>query len=220
MGLDDVVGILENYRGREKTLRTLQYGLLFITPAARHSPSTKAVLEGISAQIGGVRVILRLFDDLSMFQYSKAVLKQSKEKDWIVRWLEVANIVVDQLFFPVEHLAWARDVKILRGSSSSLWHASLLLWATSLVLTILRSLQKIFLLKQNNSRLQAEEKDRQEEKYEAELLTIIMHAADLLNALNWLPNRPWSKSFPVWQVGVFGLVSSLIGFQKLLQPRL
>ncbi|MPC77234.1 hypothetical protein E2C01_071683 [Portunus trituberculatus] len=40
--------------------------------------ATLAVLEGISAQIGGVRVILRLFDDLSMFQYSKAVLKQSK----------------------------------------------------------------------------------------------------------------------------------------------
>uniref|UniRef100_A0A0N7ZBF0 Uncharacterized protein n=1 Tax=Scylla olivacea TaxID=85551 RepID=A0A0N7ZBF0_SCYOL len=218
MGLGDVVSVLETYRGREKTLRTLQYGLLFLTPAARDSPSTKAVLEAISAQVGGVRVILRLFDDLSMLQYSKEVLRQSKGKDWIVRWLEVANIVVDQLFFPVEHLAWARDVKILRGSSSSLWHASLLLWAASLVLTILR--------------------ERQEEKYETELLTIIMHAADLLNALNWLPNRPWSKPFPVWQVrsqrtwrpwhlpfplwqvGVFGLVSSLIGFQKLIQPRL
>ncbi|KAK8401697.1 hypothetical protein O3P69_001074 [Scylla paramamosain] len=220
MGLGDVVSVLETYRGREKTLRTLQYGLLFLTPAARDSPSTKAVLEAISAQVGGVRVILRLFDDLSMLQYSKEVLRQSKGKDWIVRWLEVANIVVDQLFFPVEHLAWARDVKILRGSSSSLWHASLLLWAASLVLTILRSLRKISLMQQNNVRLAAEEKERQEEKYETELLTIIMHAADLLNALNWLPNRPWSKPFPVWQVGVFGLVSSLIGFQKLIQPRL
>lgn len=219
MGLGDVVGVLESYRGREKTMRTIQYGLLFLTPAARHSPSTRAVLEAVSKQVGGVRVILRLFDDLSMLQYSREVLRQGKGKDWIVRWLEVANIVVDQLFFPVEHLAWARDVKILRGSSSSLWHASLLLWATSLVLTILRSLRKISLLQQDSSRLALEEKEKQEEKYETELLNIIMHAADLLNALNWLPNRPWSKPFPVWQVGVFGLISSLIGFQKLLQRR-
>ena len=56
----------------------------------------------------------------------------------MVRYLEVANIVVDQLFFPVEHLAWARDAKLLQGSSSPFWHASLLLWAASLVLTILR----------------------------------------------------------------------------------
>lgn len=217
MRLEEVVEVLESYRGREKALRTLQYGLLFITSAARHSK--RATLEAISSQIGAVRIILRLFDDLSMLQYSREVLRQGNGEDWMVRCLEVANIVVDQLFFPVEHLAWARDVKILRGSSSRFWHASLLLWAASLVLTISRSLRKISLLPQDVSRLTSEEKERKEEKYEEELLTIIMHAADLLNALNWLPNRPWSKSFPMWQVGVFGLISSLIGFHKLLQVR-
>ncbi|KAG0725440.1 Peroxisomal membrane protein 11C [Chionoecetes opilio] len=197
MGLTEAVQVLETYRGREKALRTLQYGLLALTPVARHK-GNRATLEAVSSQFGAARIILRLFDDLSMLQYSLKVLRKGKEGDWLVRWLEVANTVVDQLFFPVEHLAWARDVKIVRGSSSPLWHASLLLWAASLVLTILR--------------------ETRNDKREAELLTIIMHAADLLNALNWLPNRPWSKSFPVWQVGVFGLVSSLIGFHKLLQP--
>lgn len=43
-------------------------------------------------------------------------------------------------------------------------------------------------------------RDKVEVMYTAELLTVIMQAADLLNALNWLPRRPWRKSFPVWQV--------------------
>lgn len=217
MGLPEVVRVLESYRGREKTLRTLQYGLLFITPAARHS--SRATLEAISSQIGGARVILRLLDDLSMLQYSLGVLRQGKGEDRVVRCLDLASIVVDQLFFPMEHLAWARDVKLLRGSSSPLWHASLLLWAASLVFTILRSLRKISLMQQYASELTAEEKEKREEQRDAELLTIIMHAADLLNALNWLPNRLWSKAFPQWQVGVFGLTSSLIGFYKLLTAK-
>ncbi|XP_069949547.1 peroxisomal membrane protein 11C-like isoform X3 [Cherax quadricarinatus] len=212
MGLEDIVSVLETYRGREKTMRTLQYGLLFVTPLAKQN--VRVALETISSQIGTARLILRLFDDLPMLQYSLSCFKENKGKDTLVRWLEVVTTVVDQLYFPVEHLAWARDMKVFRGSSASLWHASLLLWGLSLILTILR--------------------DKIEVLYRRELLTVIMQAADLLNALNWMPRRPWTKPFlvwqvrpecrwrpwhlpfPQWQVGFLGLVSSLIGFSKFL----
>lgn len=65
-------------------------------------------------------------------------LRVLQREDWVVRCLDMASIVVDQLFFPMEHLAWARDVKLLHGRSSPFWHASLLLWAASLIFTILR----------------------------------------------------------------------------------
>ncbi|KAK8737624.1 hypothetical protein OTU49_004561 [Cherax quadricarinatus] len=215
MGLEDIVSVLETYRGREKTMRTLQYGLLFVTPLAKQN--VRVALETISSQIGTARLILRLFDDLPMLQYSLSCFKENKGKDTLVRWLEVVTTVVDQLYFPVEHLAWARDMKVFRGSSASLWHASLLLWGLSLILTILRSLRVISLMKQQHRQAAAkEDKDKIEVLYRRELLTVIMQAADLLNALNWMPRRPWTKPFLVWQVGFLGLVSSLIGFSKFL----
>lgn len=194
-------------------MRTVQYGLLFVTPLAKEN--VRKALQTVSSQLGVARVILRLFDDLPMLQYSLSCIRNSKGKDRILRYLEVVNTLVDQLYFPVEHIAWARDIKVLRGSSKTFWNVSVLLWGLSLVLTILR--------------------EKVEALYTAELLTVIMQAADLLNALNWLPHRPWKKSFPLWQVrslctwkpwhhqpfplwkvGFLGLVSSLIGFSKLL----
>lgn len=214
MGLQDIVSVLETYRGREKSMRTLQYGLLFITPLANEN--VRAALQTLSSQLGTTRVILRLFDDLPMLQYSLSCVKENKDKDALVRCLEVVGTVADQLYFPVEHLAWARDMKMLKGSSASLWHASLLLWGFSLILTISRSLRLIFLMKNRAKRATVEEKHKIDAMYRAELLTVIMQAADLLNALNWMPRRPWTKPFPVWQVGFLGLVSSLIGFSKFL----
>lgn len=214
MTLQDIVTVLETYRGREKTMRTVQYGLLFVTPLAKEN--VRKALQTVSSQLGVARVILRLFDDLPMLQYSLSCIRNSKGKDRILRYLEVVNTLVDQLYFPVEHIAWARDIKVLRGSSKTFWNVSVLLWGLSLVLTILRSLRHIFLMKQPTAGASTKEKEKVEALYTAELLTVIMQAADLLNALNWLPHRPWKKSFPVWQVGFLGLVSSLIGFSKLL----
>lgn len=54
--------------------------------------------------------------------------------------------VADQLFFPVEHIAWAREIKVLKGNSSQFWHASLLLWGLSLVLSIIRYVMHASLL--------------------------------------------------------------------------
>ncbi|KAK7084831.1 Peroxisomal biogenesis factor 11 gamma [Halocaridina rubra] len=214
MGLQDIVSVLETYRGREKTMRTIQYGLLFATPLA--SRNVKAAFEVISSQLGLSRVVLRLFDDLPMLQFSLSCGIGKKDEDDTVRTLQILNNVVDQLYFPVEHIAWLRDVKVLRGTSTGLWNISLLLWGISLCLNILRSLRRITLLKKRNKMSSLEEKKRIEAIYTAEWLTVIMQASDLLNALNWSSFRPWNKSFAAWQVGLFGLISSLIGFSKLL----
>ncbi|KAK3886826.1 hypothetical protein Pcinc_009051 [Petrolisthes cinctipes] len=212
MGLQDVVSVLETYRGRAKVMRTVQYGLLLTTPIASHT--SKAALQTLSSQIGTARLILRLFDDLPMLHHALQVYFYSKGKDQVVRCLDVMTTMADQLFFPMEHIAWARDIKVLKGNSSYFWHASLLLWGLSLVLSILRSLRVIFLLKRKKEIASTEEE--KDEQIQSELLTVIMQSADLLNALNWLPRRPWTKPFPVWQIGLLGMISSSIGFGKLL----
>ncbi|XP_068247052.1 peroxisomal membrane protein 11C-like [Palaemon carinicauda] len=213
MSLQDFVSVLESYRGREKTMRTVQYGLLLITPFAQKN--TRAAAEVVSAQLGSARVILRLFDDLSMLQYSFSYGFGKRGEDQTQRVLKLANNIVDVLYYPVEHIAWLQDVKVLRGKSERLWNLCIVIWAISLSLTIIRSLHQISILKQQKEKMPEEER-RIEVKYTEEYLTLAMQGADLLNAINWLPCRPWCKPFSSWQVGLLGLTSSLIGFRKLL----
>ncbi|XP_037799073.1 peroxisomal membrane protein 11C-like isoform X1 [Penaeus monodon] len=234
MPLQSFVKVLESYRGREKTMRTLQYGLLLISPLA--SERVGESFKILSSQLGMTRVVLRLFDDLPMLQYSLSTGTGHKDEDVIVRTLRVLNNVVDQIYFPVEHFAWARDMKMVRGNSAALWNASLVLWGLSLLLTIIRSLRQVSLIRQQRKGANRDRIEKLNEQHDEELLTVIMQASDLLNALNWMPKRPWANPFPAWQVrthtwrpwylpfpqwqvGLLGLISSLIGFRKMMSSQ-
>ncbi|XP_008942977.1 PREDICTED: peroxisomal membrane protein 11C, partial [Merops nubicus] len=49
----------------------------------------------------------------------------------------------------------------------------------------------------------------------AEVLSILMHSADLCNAIHWLPpGFLWAGRFPPWLVGLLGTISSLIGIYQ------
>ena len=58
----------------------------------------------------------------------------------------------DQLYYPVEHIAWARDTGILKGNSSKLWGVGSVFWVISLSLGIIMSLRKLFLLRQKDKK--------------------------------------------------------------------
>ncbi|XP_076033609.1 peroxisomal membrane protein 11C-like isoform X2 [Oratosquilla oratoria] len=223
--LRTVIDVLECYRGREKTMRTLQYGLLFITsvpgPDMHHTQIGKLMnrLRSLSTQLGLARVVLRLFDDIPMLGYTFSYGLGKDEPDKIMRCLGVINNLIDQAYFPVEHIAWARDVNVLEGKSSQVRNASLILWLLSLYISILRSLRYIRILQKEKHKLSEEKRLRLYSLQKLEVLTLFQQSADMMNAINWLPWRPWSRPFPPWTVGLFGLISSCIGFYKLLKVR-
>ena len=62
----------------------------------------------------------------------------SQERDTLTRSLSLLCNAANQCFFPVEHVAWAADNKMLDIKSDRLWTAGLVLWATSLATSILR----------------------------------------------------------------------------------
>ena len=69
-----------------------------------------------------------------------------QEKNAILRWLGVMQNVCDQLYYPLEHIAWAGDVGLwtpARTSTSSWWTASTAMWASSLVISLLTTLLRL-----------------------------------------------------------------------------
>ncbi|PKK19297.1 peroxisomal biogenesis factor 11 gamma [Columba livia] len=172
-----------------------------------------------SAQLSACRTALRLFDDFAMLSYSCSYGLGPKDEDPLVRGLSVLSNLANQLYYPCEHVAWAADAGVVRVGSQKWWALSTGLWAAALLLGILRSLRILFQLRRKlrqhkgtSSPLSQKETKAQ---VKAEVLSILASAADLSNAIHWLPPGVlWAGRFPPWLVGLLGTVSSLIGIYQ------
>lgn len=119
-------------------IRTLGYGCQLIGGVlVEQCPSRSEVgrrLLVVSAQFSHCRTVLRLFDDLAMFVYTKQYGLGAEEEDVFIRWLSVLSNMADQLYYPCEHVAWAADAKVLQVDSARWWTLSTAFWSLSLLL--------------------------------------------------------------------------------------
>lgn len=225
--VESLVRLLESYRGRDKVIRTVCYGSQLIggflsrkaeADVASHRLGKSLLL--FSAQLSQCRTVLRLFDDLSMLAYSHGYGLGAGEEDAGVRWISVLTNVADQLYYPCEHIAWAADAELIRVESGKWWLFSTVLWGTSLLLGIFRSLRVLLLLKKKLKRCGGDtvghSRSWLRRQMQGEVLSIFSSMADLSNAIHWMPpGFLWAGRFPNWLVGLMGTVSSLIGLIQM-----
>uniref|UniRef100_A0A1A8LT44 Peroxisomal biogenesis factor 11 gamma n=1 Tax=Nothobranchius pienaari TaxID=704102 RepID=A0A1A8LT44_9TELE len=225
--VESLVRLLESYRGRDKVIRTVCYGSQLVggvlTKKGETDLSSQQLGKSLllfSAQLSHCRTVLRLFDDLSMLAYSHSYGLGASEEDAGVRWISVLTNVADQLYYPCEHVAWAADAELIKVRSDKWWLFSTVLWGTSLILGILRSLRVLLLLKRKLKKYGRNgESSRHTQlcrQMRGELLSIISSAADLSNAVHWMPpGFLWAGCFPSWLVGLLGTTSSVIGLIQM-----
>ncbi|XP_067824573.1 peroxisomal membrane protein 11C [Heptranchias perlo] len=229
--MEAVANALESYRGRDRLVRTMCYssrllgGLLLTSTGSRPELGRRLLL--VSQELSNCRAVLRLFDDLSMYLYSREYGLGTTEEDAIVRLLSITVNLADQLYYPCEHLAWAADYKILSIKSDKWWTLSNSLWAVSLALGALRSFRVVQLLQrrlrgsQNEGYVGSKESNSLSRRtyrirMRAEVLNIVSSLADLANAVHWMPpGFLWAGKFPEWLVGLMGTVSSAIGLCQM-----
>lgn len=82
-----------------------------------------------------------------------------QERDTIVRWSNLVDIFCGLTFYPLEHIAWARDKKLLHGKSDKLWDWSLYCWIGSLIACIVRDLWLLRKLHQQEKNKQLSRSD-------------------------------------------------------------
>ncbi|XP_035502603.1 peroxisomal membrane protein 11C [Scophthalmus maximus] len=225
--VESLVRLLESYRGRDKVIRTVCYGSQLVggvlSRKAEADISSQRLGKSLllfSAQLSQCRTVLRLFDDLSMLTYSHSYGFGAGEEDSGVRWISVINNVADQLYYPCEHIAWAADAELIKAKSDKWWLFSTVLWGSSLLLGILRSIRVLLLLKRKLERCgrdgAGDSHSRLHTQMRGELLSIVSSMADLSNAIHWMPpGFLWAGRFPNWLVGLMGTVSSVIGLIQM-----
>ncbi|XP_024133939.1 peroxisomal membrane protein 11C isoform X1 [Oryzias melastigma] len=226
--VESLVRLLESYRGRDKIIRTVCYGSQLVggvlTRKAEADVSSQRLGKSLllfSAQLSHCRTVLRLFDDLSMLAYSHSYGLGASDEDKGIRWISVLTNVADQLYYPCEHVAWAADAEIIKVKSDKWWLFCTVLWGTSLLLGILRSLRVLLLLRRKLKRQErygegSSRQTRLHSQIRGELLSILSSAADLSNAIHWMPpGLLWAGRFPSWLVGLLGTTSSVIGLIQM-----
>ncbi|XP_047231421.1 peroxisomal membrane protein 11C [Girardinichthys multiradiatus] len=225
--VESLVRVLESYRGRDKIIRTVCYGSQLVggalTQKAEADASSQRLGKSLllfSAQLSHCRTVLRLFDDLSMLAYSHSYGFGTSEEDAGIRWISVLTNVADQLYYPCEHIAWAADAELIKVRSDKWWLFSTVLWGTSLLLGIFRSLRVLLLLRRKLKKQERAEggsrRSHHSMEIRAELLSILSSVADISNAIHWMPpGFLWAGRFPSWLVGLLGTTSSLIGLIQM-----
>ncbi|XP_065334914.1 peroxisomal membrane protein 11C-like [Cloeon dipterum] len=208
--------MLSSSSGRDKIVRTISYASLCLSGLGSEDRSWVKKLEIVSTQLNQFRTVSRLFDDLAMLKYSISYGLGREEKDKILRILGIMSNIVDQLYYPLEHIAWASDNKLisLKSGSDSWWLASTVCWCISLYLQLLRSL-RLFSNAQKalkNCQGDAQRAAALRANQRSYLLIATQVTLDLGHAVHWLPEGfLWGGKVSTWKRGVLGTLSSLIG---------
>ncbi|XP_012525424.1 peroxisomal membrane protein 11C [Monomorium pharaonis] len=212
---------LETYSGRDKMLRTLSYTAKLLT-VCTSSKSTEKKLKTFGSQMSECRVMLRLLDDLPTLHYVITYGWGKQEPDWLIRWSQVIQNVVDIVYSPIETIAWAGQRNIISINNEKWDLATTWFWIVSLHLSLLKSLRLLQKLqkykrglKRNNSSTQML-KDLNKQRRNV-LLTCTRTILDISYAISYLPPGVlWGGRFKTWQVGALGTISSLIGLYQAL----
>lgn len=218
---------LETYSGRDKMLRTLSYMAKLLT-VCTSSKNAEKKLKTFGSQMSECRVMLRLLDDLPALHYIMTYGWGKQEPDWLIRWSQVIQNVVDVIYSPIEHIAWAGQHNIVSINNDKWDLATTWFWIVSLHLSLLKSFRllqklqryKIGLKKNNVSTHSVTLKDLNEQRRSA-LLTCTRIMLDISYAISYLPpGILWGGRLKTWHVGALGTISSLIGLYQALSRQM
>lgn len=222
--LNEICAVLETYKGRDKVLRTLCYSTKLVG-GLTDNPQFAKRWETFSSQMSATRAVLRLLDDLPMLKYTLEYGLGKEEPDKFMASVGVATNFVDQVYYPIEKMAWLAEHKLISGHDGKPWDtASSVCWVISIYLTLMRSLRYVNILQQHKACIDAKTDQSALRKLLAtqqlEMLMCIRLSLDFVHAVNTLPpGFLWSSKLKSWHVGLIGTLSSVLGMYQLFAKR-
>ncbi|KAL6263023.1 hypothetical protein P5V15_005819 [Pogonomyrmex californicus] len=217
---------LDTYSGRDKMLKTFSYMAKLFT-ICTSSKSTEKKLKTFGSQMSECRVMLRLLDDLPTFHYIMTYGWGKQEPDWLIRWTQVIQNIIDIIYSPIEHIAWAGQHNIVSINIDKWNLATTWFWIISLHLSLLQSLRVLHKLQKYKIKLEGSNSNMQtifkdiNKKQRSALLACTRAVLDITYAISYLPpGLLWGGRLKIWHIGALGTISSLIGLYQSLSPRL
>lgn len=141
---------------------------------------------------------------------------------------ELVNCICSQLYYPVEHVAWAADQQLVNVASTPLWTLAIVLWGLPLLITLVRKFKQLVQLRaqiQHRSAISVTDPSKRTlesaqglySQQRALVVDMIQSLCDIILAVFWMPpGFLWGGKMPVTWWGLFGTISSLIGLYKTI----
>lgn len=224
MNLTEFAKFLETYSGRDKVLRLLCYSSKW---ASVISPSTNFAVkfDKFSNQLSACRALLRLFDDVPMLNCTLKYGLGREEKDRALRSIDLLSNIVDQLYYPIEHVAWAIENNYMFVKNNPWSTSSTVFWVISIYLSLMRNLRCLMVLQRHQKCVEGKDDIgsklsslvAEQQRY---FLSSLKCVLDLVHAVNCLPEGYlWGGKLLKWQVGAVGTVSSIFGLYIALRKK-
>ncbi|VDK45616.1 unnamed protein product [Anisakis simplex] len=198
--LDDLVRILSQYSGRDKTLRIAYSILILYATHIRDEVKSKRLL-ALSKQLRSARLVLKQFNHAAALHAAVQLTHCSRE-DLVDFLLQVLARNVNLIHGFVESLAWLADANIISLDAVRLFGVCKYLWMVVLFSSIIR-LSRILLRKGALI------------KCCDETITLLGQVFDFVSVVSALPsNILWAGRLNSTQTTTFSLIASLIALYR------
>ncbi len=144
---------------------------------------------------------------------------------------KVVHSVCGQLYYPVEHVAWAADNQLIPLDSVPVWTLAVLLWGVPLLLDLLRKFTQLIALyrqlhqaKQNSNSSPSTNTAMRVGSLRHRILflclDLIQICCDLGLAIFWMPaGFLWGGKLPATLWGTLGTISSVVSLYKTISTK-
>ncbi|CAF0906612.1 unnamed protein product [Adineta ricciae] len=217
------VDVLDCYEGRDAAITFTLYLCCLISGFYSRKTKLHRSLQRVFHRLEDCRVVLRLYDDLTILRDLFTYELRPGERNWIVRLLKCLHYIAWLGYYPSEHIAWLGEMKML-DVNPKLWDFyTNFFWSTALLTSALWNAYVVlqYMVQQSYSIQRKEEEKKTLIPWTAArnaMLATVRDGTEFIVAVNYLPRGYlWASTLTYIQVGVFGTSSAFLRLFSLFQ---
>jgi len=111
--VDQTVEVLDCYEGRDAAITFTLYFCCLLSGFYPRKSKLHRSLQRIFERLEDCRVVLRLYDDLTILRDLFSYELRPGERNWIVRTLKILHYLAWLGYYPSEHIGWLGEMKII-----------------------------------------------------------------------------------------------------------
>ncbi|CAF0798930.1 unnamed protein product [Didymodactylos carnosus] len=221
--------ILDCYEGRDAAITFTLYFCCLLSGFYPNKSKLHKSLQRIYKRLDDCRVVLRLYDDISIIRDMFTYELRPWEKNFLVRFLKCIHYISWLCYYPSEHIAWLGEVKMLNVDVNLWLFYTNFFWTSALFTS---AVWNAYIVLQYYTQQRLDKEKKEEKKFTVgfsrkknfipwtaarkAVLATIRDGSEFMVAVHYLPRGYlWANSLTYVQVGVFGICSASIRLYAL-----
>ncbi|CAF1344921.1 unnamed protein product [Adineta ricciae] len=215
------VDVLDCYEGRDAAITFTLYLCCLLSGFYPRKSKFHRSLQRIFKRLEDCRVVLRLYDDLTILRDFFTYELRPGERNWFVRTLKCLHYIAWFCYYPSEHISWLGEMKMV-DIDSKLWEFyTNFFWSMALLTSALWNAYVVlqYISQKNYSKEKEEEEKKSFIPWTAArnaMLATVRDGTEFMVAVSYLPRGfLWSSTLTYIQVGMLGTCSAFLRLYAL-----